>query len=77
MVFIKVDYEELLLLSRDAIHAKETAEAELIQFKNKSEIERRIRDVEKDKQLKLIQFRAKLNRQLEEKDKDRIEREVD
>jgi len=76
MVFIKVDYEELLLLSRDAIHAKETAEAELIQFKNKSEIERRIRDVEKDKQLKLIQFRAKLNRQLEEKDKDRIEREV-
>jgi len=76
MVKHYIDYEELLLLSRDAIHAKETAEAELIQFKNKSEIERRIRDVEKDKQLKLIQFRAKLSRQLEEKDKDRVEREV-
>jgi membrane-bound lytic murein transglycosylase B len=40
------DFEELLLLSHDANHAKEVAEAELRKFESQVEARRKLRDKE-------------------------------
>merc|ERR1719491_1306101 len=59
------DYEELLLLSHDAYHAKEMAQAELHRFEQGVTEERLQRDREVQEKKQLVEQRVSMNRRLE------------
>lgn len=60
------DYEELLLLSHDAYHAKEMAQAELHRFEQGVMEERNQRDREVQEKRALVEQRVAMNKKLEE-----------
>ncbi|CAJ1413529.1 unnamed protein product [Effrenium voratum] len=59
------DYEELLLLSHDAYHAKEMAQAELHRFEQGVMEERNQRDKEVQEKKALVEQRVEMNKRLE------------
>merc|ERR1711879_1070241 len=61
------DYEELLLLSHDAYHAKEMAQAELHRFEQGVMEERNQRDKEVQEKKVLVQQRVEMNHRLEQR----------
>merc|ERR1719362_1665189 len=63
------DYEELLLLSHDAYHAKEMAQAELHRFEQGVEEERNQRDKEVQEKKLLVEQRVAMNKRLEQREK--------
>merc|ERR1719393_745460 len=63
------DYEELLLLSHDAYHAKEMAQAELHRFEQGVMEERNQRDKEVQEKKTLVQRRVDMNHRLEQGEK--------
>merc|ERR1711939_847533 len=63
------DYEELLLLSHDAYHAKEMAQAELHRFEQGVMGERNQRDKEVQEKKALVQQRVEMNQRLEQREK--------
>jgi len=63
------DYEELLLLSHDAYHAKEMAQAELHRFEQGVMEERNQRDKEVQDKKALVEQRVKMNQRLEQREK--------
>merc|ERR1719437_2290 len=63
------DYEELLLLSHDAYHAKEMAQAELHRFEQGVMEERNQRDKEVQEKKILVQQRVEMNHRLEQREK--------
>merc|ERR1719388_701246 len=63
------DYEELLLLSHDAYHAKEMAQAELHRFEQGVMEERNQRDKEVQEKEALVQQRVEMNQRLEQREK--------
>lgn len=66
----KKDYQELLLLSHDAVHAKEMAQAELHRFEQAVLEERNQRDREVMEKKLLVQQRIEMNSRLERKEKE-------
>merc|ERR1719330_790480 len=64
------DYEELLLLSHDAYHAKEMAQAELHRFEQGVMDERCQRDREVQEKKQLVEQRVNMNRRLEKHQKE-------
>merc|ERR1719387_1142135 len=60
------DYEELLLLSHDAYHAKEMAQAELHRFEQGVMEERNQRDKEVQEKKILVQQRVEMNQRLQQ-----------
>jgi len=63
------DYEELLLLSHDAYHAKEMAQAELHRFEQGVMEERNQRDKEVQEKKTLVQQRVEMNQRLEHRER--------
>lgn len=63
------EYEELLLLSHDAYHAKEMAQAELHRFEQGVAEERKQRDKEVQEKKALVEQRVAMNKKLEEHQK--------
>jgi len=63
------DYEELLLLSHDAYHAKEMAQAELHRFEQGVMEERNQRDKEVQEKKHLVEQRVAMNKRLEQREK--------
>lgn len=63
------DYEELLLLSHDAYHAKEMAQAELHRFEQGVMEERNQRDKEVQEKKHLVEQRVVMNKRLEQREK--------
>jgi len=63
------DYEELLLLSHDAYHAKEMAQAELHRFEQGVMEERNQRDKEVTEKKILVQQRVEMNQRLEQRER--------
>jgi hypothetical protein len=63
------DYEDLLLLSHDAYHAKEMAQAELHRFEQGVMEERNQRDKEVQEKKALVQQRVEMNQRLEANEK--------
>jgi len=63
------DYEELLLLSHDAYHAKEMAQAELHRFEQGVMEERNQRDREVQEKKALVEQRVAMNKKLEDHQK--------
>merc|ERR1719386_339664 len=63
------DYEELLLLSHDAYHAKEMAQAELHRFEQGVMEERSQRDKEVQEKKTLVQQRVEMNQRLEQRER--------
>merc|ERR1711966_534274 len=63
------DYEELLLLSHDAYHAKEMAQAELHRFEQGVMEERNQRDKEVQEKKALVQQRVEMNNRLEARER--------
>merc|ERR1712151_1143382 len=63
------DYEELLLLSHDAYHAKEMAQAELHRFEQGVMEERNQRDKEVQEKKSLVEQRVAMNKRLEQREK--------
>merc|ERR1719324_1567170 len=63
------DYEELLLLSHDAYHAKEMAQAELHRFEQGVMEERNQRDKEVTEKKILVQQRVDMNQRLEQRER--------
>merc|ERR1711906_82899 len=63
------DYEELLLLSHDAYHAKEMAQAELHRFEQGVIEERNQRDKEVQEKKALVQQRVEMNQRLEARER--------
>merc|ERR1719401_897524 len=63
------DYEELLLLSHDAYHAKEMAQAELHRFEQGVMEERNQRDKEVQEKKLLVEQRVIMNKRLEQREK--------
>uniref|UniRef100_A0A7S1ME71 ODAD1 central coiled coil region domain-containing protein n=1 Tax=Alexandrium catenella TaxID=2925 RepID=A0A7S1ME71_ALECA len=63
------DYEELLLLSHDAYHAKEMAQAELHRFEQGVMEERNQRDKEVQEKKTLVEQRVQMNKRLEQREK--------
>merc|ERR1712054_758344 len=63
------DYEELLLLSHDAYHAKEMAQAELHRFEQGVMEERNQRDREVQEKKVLVHQRVEMNHRLEQREK--------
>jgi len=63
------DYEELLLLSHDAYHAKEMAQAELHRFEQGVMEERNQRDKEVQEKKILVQQRVEMNHRLEQRER--------
>merc|ERR1719409_2486787 len=63
------DYEELLLLSHDAYHAKEMAQAELHRFEQGVMDERNQRDKEVQEKKALVQQRVEMNQRLEQRER--------
>merc|ERR1719499_758866 len=64
------DYEELLLLSHDAYHAKEMAQAELHRFEQGVMEERNQRDKEVQDKKILVEQRVTMNKRLEQRERD-------
>mmetsp|Transcript_96821 Transcript_96821/g.172273 ORF Transcript_96821/g.172273 Transcript_96821/m.172273 type:complete len:528 (-) Transcript_96821:107-1690(-) len=64
------DYEELLLLSHDAYHAKEMAQAELHRFEQGVMEERNQRDKEVQEKKMLVEQRVMMNKRLEQRERD-------
>jgi len=74
------DYEELLLLSHDAYHAKEMAQAELHRFEQGVMEERNQRDKEVQEKKALVEQRVEMNKRLEMREriqKQQQQQEVD
>merc|ERR1719410_1026248 len=69
------DYEELLLLSHDAYHAKEMAQAELHRFEQGVMEERNQRDREVQEKKSLVEQRVTMNKRLEQREKKLREKE--
>merc|ERR1719335_1082872 len=69
------DYEELLLLSHDAYHAKEMSQAELHRFEQGVMEERNQRDKEVQEKKALVQQRVSMNKRLEQREKKLREKE--
>merc|ERR1719230_365607 len=69
------DYEELLLLSHDAYHAKEMAQAELHRFEQGGMEERNQRDREVQEKKALVEQRVTMNKRLEQREKKLREKE--
>merc|ERR1711933_99879 len=69
------DYEELLLLSHDAYHAKEMAQAELHRFEQGVMEERNQRDREVQEKKMLVEQRVTMNKRLEQREKKLREKE--
>merc|ERR1719343_1655514 len=63
------DYEELLLLSHDAYHAKEMAQAELHRFEQGVMEERNQRDKKVQEKKVLVQQRVEMNQRLEQRER--------
>ena len=63
------DYQELLLLSHDAYHAKEMALAELHRFEQGVMEERNQRDKDVQEKKVLVQLRVEMNQRLEQRQK--------
>ncbi|TEB19387.1 hypothetical protein C9890_0221 [Perkinsus sp. BL_2016] len=63
------DYEELLLLSHDAYHAKEMAQAELHRFEQGVMEERNLRDREVQEKRALVLQRVEMNARLEQRER--------
>jgi len=63
------DYEELLLLSHDAYHAKEMSQAELHRFEQGVMEERNQRDKEVQEKKALVQQRVEMNQRLEQRER--------
>lgn len=63
------DYEELLLLSHDAYHSKEMAQAELHRFEQGVVEERNQRDKEVQDKKVLVQQRIEMNQRLEQRER--------
>jgi len=63
------DYEELLLLSHDAYHAKEMAQAELHRFEQGVLEERNQRDKEVQEKKTLVQQRVEMNQRLQQRER--------
>merc|ERR1719401_1224834 len=63
------DYEELLLLSHDAYHAKEMAQAELHRFEQGVMEERNQRDKEVQEKKMLVEQRVAMNKRLEQRER--------
>merc|ERR1711937_915937 len=63
------DYEELLLLSHDAYHAMEMAQAELHRFEQGVMEERNQRDKEVQEKKILVQQRVEMNQRLEQRER--------
>lgn len=59
------DFEELLLLSHDANHAKEVADAELRKFEARIQEKRELRDNEVKEQKKVVELRVDQQERLE------------
>lgn len=70
------DYEELLLLSYDAKHAKEVAEAELRKFEAQLQAKRELRDKEIAEQQKAVKQRVESKTKNEERTKENHEQEM-
>lgn len=70
------DFEELLLLSYDAKHAKEVAEAELRKFQTQLEAKRELRDKEIAEQQKTVNQKIQNKNLDEEKNKQTHEQEI-
>merc|ERR1712019_38084 len=72
------DYEELLLLSHDAYHAKEMAQAELHRFEQGVMEERNQRDKEVQEKKILVQQREKMLKKQQEQDRqsDKLQKEM-
>jgi len=64
------DYEELLLLSHDAYHAKEMAQAELHRFEQGVQDERTQRDREVQEKKLLVEQRVAMNKRLEKRERE-------
>lgn len=71
------DYEELLLLSHDAYHAKEMAQAELHRFEQGVMEERNQRDKEVQEKKTLVEQRVQMNKRLELREKNMKQPQVD
>lgn len=70
------DFEELLLLSYDAKHAKEVAEAELRKFEAQLQAKRELRDKEIAEQQKTVKQRVENKNLNEEKNKETHKLEI-
>lgn len=71
------DYEELLLLSYDAKHAQEVAEAELRKFEAQIQAKRELRDEEVSKQRRDVQNRIENKTKAEEKTKENHDQKLE
>lgn len=71
------DYEELLLLSYDAKHAQEVAEAELRKFESEIQEKRKVRDDEVSKQRKEVQQRIENKTKIDEKAKENHDQKLE
>ena len=71
------DFEELLLLSYDAKHAMEVAEAELRKFEAQVQAKRELRDNEVAEQRKAVQQRIESKNKIEERTKENHEKEIE
>jgi len=71
------DLEELLLLSYDAKHAMEVAEAELRKFEAQVSAKRELRDKEVAEQRQAVQQRIETKTKVEEKTKENQEKEIE
>jgi hypothetical protein len=70
------DFEELLLLSYDAKHAKEVADAELRKFESQLQAKRELRDKEIAEQQKTVKQRVENKTINEEKNKETHKQEI-
>ncbi|CEL96993.1 unnamed protein product [Vitrella brassicaformis CCMP3155] len=72
------DYEELLLLSHDANHAKDMAQAELHRFEQSVIEERQQREKEVQEKKTLVQARVEMNQRLEQREREKkLQQEAD
>ena len=69
------DYVELLLLSHDAIHAKELAQSELKKYEHKKAAVRKLREKYIDEKKRQLEARGELMEKHEKKELDQIESE--
>ena len=67
------DYEELLLLSGDANHAREVAQSELEHVRGGYEEERRRRDMELRERHQMVQLRKQTLERIQKREKMRLE----
>jgi len=68
------DYEELLLMSHDAAHARDAAKAELTNLQSMIQAERKAREKELTERQNAMKARRELNERMEERE--RIRREI-